>query len=60
MTVFLDHTIVEVNDLAKSVIFYRDVLGFGHRGRSGSFEVMLVNPDMALDLDEVEAPVSRH
>ncbi len=32
MTVALDHTILEVADLAESVAFYRDVVGFEHRG----------------------------
>ena len=61
MTVFLDHTILEVKDRSESVIFYRDILGFDYRGRSGPFDVILVTPDLALDLDEVEVPVaSRH
>jgi catechol 2,3-dioxygenase-like lactoylglutathione lyase family enzyme len=50
MPVFLDHTILEVTDLAESVRFYRDVVGLEHRGPSGSFEVMLITPDLALDL----------
>jgi len=60
MAVFLDHTILEVKDLAKSVAFYRDVVGLESRGRSGSFEVMLITPDLALDLWEQSEPVSRH
>jgi catechol 2,3-dioxygenase-like lactoylglutathione lyase family enzyme len=60
MAVFLDHTILEVNDLAESVAFYRDVVGLESRGRSGPFEVMLITPDLALDLWEQSEPVSRH
>ena len=60
MGVFLDHTILEVADLAESVAFYRDVVGLESRGRSGSFEVMLITPDLALDLWEKPDPVSRH
>ena len=60
MPVFLDHTIVEVEDLATSLAFYRDVLGLESRGRSGPFEVILVTPDLALDLMEEATPVSRH
>jgi len=60
MAVQLDHTILEVSDLADSVAFYRDVVGFEHRGRTGRFEVILINPDLALDLSEVSAPTSRH
>jgi catechol 2,3-dioxygenase-like lactoylglutathione lyase family enzyme len=61
MTVRLDHTILEVGDLAESVSFYRDVVGLQHRGRSGPFEVILITPDLALDLyAEDGAPASRH
>ena len=62
MTVFLDHTILQVKDLAESVAFYRDVLDLESRGRSrsGAFEVMLITPDLALDLEEEAAPASRH
>ncbi len=60
MAVRLDHTILEVRDLTDSVAFYRDVLGLEHRGRSGGFEVMLITPDLGLDLSEASAPTSRH
>jgi len=61
MTVFLDHTILEVKDRSESVTFYRDILDFDYRGRSAGFDVMLITPDLALDLDEEEeVPVSRH
>ena len=60
MVVFLDHTILEVTDLAESVAFYRDVVGLESRGRSGSFEVMLITPDLGLDLWEKPKPASRH
>jgi catechol 2,3-dioxygenase-like lactoylglutathione lyase family enzyme len=60
MAMFLDHTILEVTDLAESVVFYRDVVGLEHRGPSGSFEVMLITPDLALDLWEQPEPASRH
>jgi catechol 2,3-dioxygenase-like lactoylglutathione lyase family enzyme len=60
MTIELDHTILEVEDFDESVAFYRDLLGLEHRGRSGPFEVMLVTPDLALDLRESAVPVSRH
>ncbi len=60
MVVQLDHTILEVEDLADSVAFYRDVVGFEHRGRTAGFEVILVSPDLALDLTEGSAPTSRH
>ena len=60
MGVQLDHTILEVGDLAESVAFYRDVLGLEYRGRSGRFEVIMVTEELGLDLAEASAPVSRH
>jgi len=60
MSIQLDHTILEVADHKASVAFYRDVLGLEHRGSLGPFEVMLITPDLALDLEEAEEPVSRH
>lgn len=56
----LDHTILEVTDHGESVAFYRDVLGLEHEGSNGPFEVMLITPDLALDLAEAEEPASRH
>lgn len=60
MAVLLDHTILEVANLQDSVAFYRDIVGLEHRGRSGSFEVMLITEDTALDLHEQSTPASRH
>jgi catechol 2,3-dioxygenase-like lactoylglutathione lyase family enzyme len=60
MAIRLDHTILEVSDLAESVAFYRDIVGLGHRGRSGPFEMMLITSDLALDLAEHPEPPSRH
>jgi catechol 2,3-dioxygenase-like lactoylglutathione lyase family enzyme len=60
MTVHLDHTILEVADVADSIAFYRDVLGFEHRGRAGPFEEMLVEPDFAIELLPAHDPDSRH
>lgn len=61
MGVNLDHTILEVTDLADSVEFYRDVVGLEYRGASSSFEVMLITPDLALDLSLADENVtSRH
>jgi catechol 2,3-dioxygenase-like lactoylglutathione lyase family enzyme len=60
MAVFLDHTILEVTDLAESVAFYRDIVGLEPRGPSGPFEVMLITPDLALDLELGANPSSRH
>lgn len=60
MGLALDHTILEVTDHAESVAFYRDIVGLEHEGPNGPFEVMLITPDLALDLAEVDAPTSRH
>ena len=60
MAVRLDHTILDVKNLAESVAFFRDVVGLRHRGRSGSFEVMLITHDLALDLDAHVRPAPRH
>ena len=48
----LDHTILNVNDRAKSVEFYTEVLGFGYEGeREGTpFSVIRVAPDFMLQL----------
>ncbi len=56
----LDHTVLEVRDLEESAAFYRDVVGFEHRGRQGPFEVMLITDDLALDLAEWPVNSSRH
>ncbi|HRQ63793.1 MAG TPA: VOC family protein [Xanthomonadaceae bacterium] len=37
--IVLDHTVLRVSDQAKSVDFYRDVLGLVHEGRAGSFRI---------------------
>jgi catechol 2,3-dioxygenase-like lactoylglutathione lyase family enzyme len=60
MPTSLDHTILEVADVSASVAFYRDVLGFEHSGRSAGFEVVLVEPDLAIDLSQDDDPKSRH
>jgi catechol 2,3-dioxygenase-like lactoylglutathione lyase family enzyme len=60
MPIELDHTILDVEDFEASVAFYRDVVGLEHGGRSGPFEVMLVTPDLAIDLRESARPAPRH
>ncbi|HSM02895.1 MAG TPA: VOC family protein [Acidimicrobiia bacterium] len=52
MAIHLDHTILEVHDLAESLAFYRDIVGLEHKGRSGPFEALLITPDTALDLHD--------
>ena len=60
MPIRLDHTILEVSDQPRSVAFYRDVVGLEHRGRSGPFEVMMITPDLGLDLYVAPVTSSRH
>ncbi len=61
MGIFLDHTIVDVKDIEKSILFYRDIMGFEHRkGQHPIFEVMRINHDLSFDLIAVETVESRH
>ncbi len=49
---FLDHLILRVDDAARSVKFYRDVLGFEHEGRAEPFEIVRVNDGLTIDMME--------
>lgn len=44
MPVELDHLILPVNDRAKSIDFYREILGFAHEGDDGPFAMLRVSP----------------
>jgi catechol 2,3-dioxygenase-like lactoylglutathione lyase family enzyme len=46
----VDHIILKVNDLAASVKFYTEMLGFTHEGTDGPFTVLRVGPDFQLQL----------
>jgi catechol 2,3-dioxygenase-like lactoylglutathione lyase family enzyme len=46
----LDHIILKVNDLAASVAFYTDVLGFATKGIDGPFTVLRAGPDLQIQL----------
>ncbi len=46
----IDHLILNVNDVAASVDFYVDVLGFKHEGEDGPFTVIRVNETFTLQL----------
>lgn len=46
----LDHTILRVRNLRKSVDFYTDVVGLSHAGSAGPFEIVQVGPSLTLDL----------
>ena len=44
----IDHLILNVNDIDKSVRFYCDVLGFTNEGQDGPFTVIRVDPEFTL------------
>jgi catechol 2,3-dioxygenase-like lactoylglutathione lyase family enzyme len=50
MTVELDHIIVPVNDLAVSVSFYSEILGFADEGEQPPFSVVRVGLGLTLQL----------
>jgi catechol 2,3-dioxygenase-like lactoylglutathione lyase family enzyme len=58
--IVLDHTILRVRDVTRSVAFYAQVLGFVHEGRLGPFDVMRVNDTFTLDLRQSDALHSEH
>jgi catechol 2,3-dioxygenase-like lactoylglutathione lyase family enzyme len=46
----IDHLILNVNDIPKSVEFYVDILGFRLEGEDGPFTVIRVNDGFTLQL----------
>lgn len=46
----IDHIIVNVNDMEKSVEFYTEVMGFSSEGPDGPFSVIRVSPDFTIQL----------
>ncbi len=46
----IDHLILNVNEIAPSVDFYVNVLGFKLEGEDGPFTVIRVNDDFTLQL----------
>ena len=50
MPLQLDHLILAVNDRAKSVDFYTQVMGFAHEGEREPFSIIRVNPDLMVQL----------
>jgi catechol 2,3-dioxygenase-like lactoylglutathione lyase family enzyme len=46
----IDHLILNVNDIAASVDFYVNVLGFKLEGEDGAFTVIRVNDDFTLQV----------
>jgi catechol 2,3-dioxygenase-like lactoylglutathione lyase family enzyme len=56
----LDHIILKVNDLAASVRFYTEVLGFAAEGTDGPFTILRVSPDFQLQLAPWGTPGFEH
>jgi catechol 2,3-dioxygenase-like lactoylglutathione lyase family enzyme len=56
----LDHLILKVNDLAASVKFYTEVLGFVVEGTDGPFTVVRAGPDFQLQLAPWGTPGFEH
>ncbi|WP_316681068.1 VOC family protein [Ralstonia flaminis] len=46
----LDHISLRVRDLARSITFYSQVLGFRHEGQHGPYDIMRVNDAFTLNL----------
>jgi catechol 2,3-dioxygenase-like lactoylglutathione lyase family enzyme len=46
----IDHLILTVNNVAESLAFYVDVLGFTDAGRDGPFTIVRVNADFVIQL----------
>lgn len=56
MTINLDHTLLPVQDVDRSIRFYRDVLGLG----SEPFALVRISPTLVLQLIERPPPASQH
>ncbi|MDR7270851.1 catechol 2,3-dioxygenase-like lactoylglutathione lyase family enzyme [Pelomonas saccharophila] len=56
----LDHLILKVNDLAESLRFYTEVMGFIDAGRDGPFTVIKAGPDCQLQLAPWGTPGFEH
>ena len=56
----LDHFIMKVNDIATSVSFYTEVLGFAAEGTDGPFTVIRVGPDCQIQLAPWGTPGHEH
>lgn len=56
----LDHLILNVNDVAESVRFYTEILGFTCEGKSEPFTVIRVSPDFVILLGPWETEGGEH
>jgi catechol 2,3-dioxygenase-like lactoylglutathione lyase family enzyme len=60
MAIELDHMILAVNDRAKSIAFYGDILGLRHEGEDGPFSILRVPPDFFILLAPWGTPGGEH
>ena len=56
----LDHTLVCASDVPATIDFYTSILGLEYRGRSGRFEVVVVDENLVFDFVASERCRSRH
>lgn len=56
----LDHIILRVRNIARSVDFYKNIVGLTHAGSANPFEVMRVNSSLNIDLLEDTPKESSH
>lgn len=50
MTIELDHLILPVNDRARSLVFYTEILGLEHEGDRPPFATLRVTPSFVIQL----------
>ncbi|MTI30128.1 VOC family protein [Xanthovirga aplysinae] len=60
MNIELDHTIVSVADVPKSIAFYTDIMGFHYEGEIGPFHVIRINDHLVFDLRKSEKVLPEH
>ena len=60
MGIELDHVILAVNDGARSIRFYTEVLGLGHEGEDGPFSILRVTPGLVILLSPSRTQGGEH
>lgn len=56
----LDHIIVKVNELERSIEFYTDIMGFTREGMAGPFTIIRVDREFQIQLAPWETPGFEH